>query len=259
MKVNRFTRTLFVVATLICAAHLPLASAQVSGDLGLWLHRNAGPGISDIVNGNPRFIGESIRIVALKDGQPSEIDNELVRRIRGLLQQALLENSTIRIPVEQAGTCHPRDVNIVLGIEVSEHNHNEHQILLAFLDVDENVWINQSTHLWTGRLTAEQRSLLSQPTNSVQTTFFEDDTNKIAAFCKKHHINKLSIFGSVLHDDLGPRRIGEPERRYAIFFAPQLKETWKPTDLVGAIELRYFDARTTDSGSYSQLRTSESR
>ena len=28
--------------------------------------------------------------------------------------------------------------------------------------------------------------------------------DKIAAFCKKHHIRKLSLFGSVLRDDLVP-------------------------------------------------------
>jgi len=27
---------------------------------------------------------------------------------------------------------------------------------------------------------------------------------KIALFCKKHHIRKLSLFGSVLRDDFGP-------------------------------------------------------
>jgi hypothetical protein len=30
------------------------------------------------------------------------------------------------------------------------------------------------------------------------------DRQKIAQFCKKHHIRKLSLFGSVLRDDFGP-------------------------------------------------------
>jgi len=28
--------------------------------------------------------------------------------------------------------------------------------------------------------------------------------DKIAAFCRRHHIRKLSLFGSVLRDDFGP-------------------------------------------------------
>ena len=28
--------------------------------------------------------------------------------------------------------------------------------------------------------------------------------DRIASFCKKHHIRKLSLFGSVLRDDFGP-------------------------------------------------------
>ena len=31
------------------------------------------------------------------------------------------------------------------------------------------------------------------------------DRRQIAAFCRKHHIRKLSLFGSVLRDDFRPR------------------------------------------------------
>src|SRR5213593_600204 len=30
------------------------------------------------------------------------------------------------------------------------------------------------------------------------------DRERIAAFCRRHHIRKLSFFGSVLRDDFGP-------------------------------------------------------
>jgi hypothetical protein len=30
------------------------------------------------------------------------------------------------------------------------------------------------------------------------------DREKIARFCRKHHIRKLALFGSVLRDDFGP-------------------------------------------------------
>jgi predicted nucleotidyltransferase len=30
------------------------------------------------------------------------------------------------------------------------------------------------------------------------------DQSKIAEFCRKHHIRRLSLFGSVLRDDFGP-------------------------------------------------------
>ena len=33
---------------------------------------------------------------------------------------------------------------------------------------------------------------------------FPLDASEIAAFCRKHHIRKLSLFGSVLRDDFGP-------------------------------------------------------
>jgi uncharacterized protein len=30
------------------------------------------------------------------------------------------------------------------------------------------------------------------------------DSNKIVDFCRRHHIRRLSLFGSVLRDDFGP-------------------------------------------------------
>jgi predicted nucleotidyltransferase len=30
------------------------------------------------------------------------------------------------------------------------------------------------------------------------------DRKKIAGFCRRHHVRKLSLFGSVLRDDFGP-------------------------------------------------------
>lgn len=30
------------------------------------------------------------------------------------------------------------------------------------------------------------------------------DKSRIAAFCRKHHIKRLALFGSVLRDDFGP-------------------------------------------------------
>jgi len=30
-------------------------------------------------------------------------------------------------------------------------------------------------------------------------------SNRLAQFCQKHHIRKLSLFGSILRDDFGPR------------------------------------------------------
>ncbi len=36
------------------------------------------------------------------------------------------------------------------------------------------------------------------------TTRIQIDQERLASFCKKHHIRKLSLFGSVLRNDFGP-------------------------------------------------------
>lgn len=180
MKSKQRIRAFFLTLTLSIFHQSASASGHVSGELGLWLHNRAGPAISQLVNEHPRFIGESIRIVALNAGRPGEIDNELAQRIRGSLQQELLDNSSVRLPLDHADSCYAPDVNIVLGIEVSRHDRLEHRVMLAFLDLDENVWINQSAQLWVGRLSTHQKNLLSKSTNVLQTTFHEADTRRIA-------------------------------------------------------------------------------
>jgi predicted nucleotidyltransferase len=41
-------------------------------------------------------------------------------------------------------------------------------------------------------------------TGILDMTRLKVDHRKIAVFCRKHHIRKLSFFGSVLRDDFGP-------------------------------------------------------
>jgi len=44
--------------------------------------------------------------------------------------------------------------------------------------------------------------VLTRPT--IMTTNFTIPTDEIAAFCRRHHVRRLSLFGSVLRDDFTP-------------------------------------------------------
>lgn len=65
----------------------------------------------------------------------------------------------------------------------------------------------------------------------------ELDSEKIADFCRKHRIRKLSLFGSVLRDDFGPDSDVdvlvefEPEARVGLFGLTRME--MELTDLLG--------------------------
>jgi predicted nucleotidyltransferase len=48
---------------------------------------------------------------------------------------------------------------------------------------------------------AEQRSIIS---NRVKMAHINIDHEKISDFCRRHHIRKLALFGSVLREDFKP-------------------------------------------------------
>ena len=39
---------------------------------------------------------------------------------------------------------------------------------------------------------------------SVMSPHISIDRDAVSAFCQRHHINRLALFGSVLRDDIGP-------------------------------------------------------
>jgi len=70
------------------------------------------------------------------------------------------------------------------------------------------------------------------------------DRERIAVFCRRHHIQKLAFFGSVLRDDFGP----ESDVDVLVWFEPGNKVTFfslvgmemELTDIIG----RKVDLRT---------------
>ena len=132
----------------------------LSGELGTWLRSNAGPALADLMKREPRFIGESIDIVALKQGQPTSIDTALTNDISEEVRQILLAKPGIRMPLK---SCEPGRANVVVGIRIDRLDRHRHRVMLALLDLEENIWINQSPQVWTGKLTTRQYRLHSQP------------------------------------------------------------------------------------------------
>lgn len=67
--------------------------------------------------------------------------------------------------------------------------------------------------------------------------------DEIAAFCRRHHIRQLALFGSVLRDDFGPNS----DVDVLVEFEPGADETLTLMDLVGMqLELSDLFQRDVD-------------
>lgn len=146
---------------ILLSAVQPSAYA-LSGELGTWLSTRAGPALAELLKHEPRFIGEQIDIVALQGDRPAAIDSVLTADISDEVRRILLAEPGIRIPLQRRG-CEFTTAKIVLGIRVDRLDRNRHRVLLALLDMEENIWINRSPQVWTGRLSTGQYRRLTRP------------------------------------------------------------------------------------------------
>ena len=140
-----------------------------SGSLDQWLRAEAAPALARLMDREPRFIGERVQIAALTSGRVGIIDNALAADIRDTLRHQLMNRSRISFPLGAGDAC-SNDIQIVLGIEVSQTGRYEHRIQLALLDLGDDLWINDSSHIWEGRLSRAQLRGLTTPISVARTT-----------------------------------------------------------------------------------------
>lgn len=149
--------------------------------LDAWLRTDVGPALTRLVNNEPRFLGEPISIVAMEGGRVVNFNDQLTLRIRDHLKQMLLARSNARIPVAGSpDTCSPASSPIALGIEVKRFDSQRHRVHLAFLDLDENLWINGSSQVWVGRLDRSSAELFNSGHHQSVETVKVGDTTKLA-------------------------------------------------------------------------------
>lgn len=175
--VARIVGALWVAAMLLICG--PAYAYQ--GSLDDWFHNDVTPAFSELVNDAPRFLGEAISIVALDNGQVVPIRDELTRRLHDDLRHMLLTRTNARIPVSTGSdSCGVPTSHIVLGIEVTRHSDSQHRVHLAFLDLDDNLWVNGSSRTWVGQLSRQASELYRRADAVTQSTLKADDVDTIA-------------------------------------------------------------------------------
>ena len=154
-----------VLAALLVTASPVSADALLAGSLGQWLEQSAAPELTDILSNHPKFKGETIRIVPMRDGKPADGSDQLNHAMQQFLTHRLLRDGNIRIAWSNremhCGV--PREIPYLLGLEVSKKSYQEHRVSIAMVDVEEAIWVSGIGLRWEGRLSSSERRALQQP------------------------------------------------------------------------------------------------
>ena len=156
---------LFAAALFSASASAAAASGGLlNGDLGRWLETQAAPQLLDTLDRHPRFRGETLRIVPMRNGEPISTTNRLNLTIQRALEHRLLQSTGVRIATQaNPGRCDLRtDVPYLLGVEIGGDGPSRHRVHLAIADVEEGIWVNGASDTWSGRLTTAQRAALRE-------------------------------------------------------------------------------------------------
>ena len=159
------TRAL-TLALLVMLAPLTAAdSGLLSGSLGRWLDTEVLPELGRTLGAHPRFKGETIKLVSLEGGQPTDRATRLHEAVEAHLTQRLLATSDVRIawsdqPRNRCGVV--EQPAYLLGVEIDPDGSYYHRLNIRMIDVNESVWVSGVSHSWRGRLTATENAALRQ-------------------------------------------------------------------------------------------------
>jgi hypothetical protein len=201
----------------------PLASADsglLNGSLGRWLDTEVLPELGKTLGQHPRFKGETIKLVSLNAGQPTDRASRLHEAVEAHLTQRLLKASGVRIawtdqPQNRCGVA--EQAEYLLGVEIEADGSYYHRLNIRMIDVNESVWVSGVSHSWRGRLTATEAAAFTQAitastAGSVDSPIPIQSGNQIAEILHQHlrcaHPQGLDGAVFLAHgDDAGLNRI----------------------------------------------------
>ncbi len=167
----RASRSAAAALLALLLAALPALPARadtglLSSKLGRWLDTEVLPELGRTLGEHPRFKGETIRLVSLSGGRPTDASSRLHEAVQAYLTQRLLKRSGVRLAWTQpeGETCGvTQQADYLLGVEIQPDGRNHHQLSIRMIDVAESIWVAGVSHTWHGRLTALEASALRQP------------------------------------------------------------------------------------------------
>lgn len=159
--------------TLVCALLLLVTAAargddlDPAGPLARWLDGSAGPQLAEVLARHPRFAGETTAFVAVVDGAPTEVSDQLHDAIERRLRRHVLRSEGVRLALPNHGdACSAAaQPDLLVGIEIVAPGGRSATVSLGLIDVVEGVWVSGVALDWRGTLAAKERRALATPSD----------------------------------------------------------------------------------------------
>lgn len=147
---------------------VPSAASARQANLDVWISDEVTPYVADKLATHPRFKGQSVRFVVMRDGKPEPTANALALALRDRLQDSLVDTPGIRIawrpwqPDGQRSTgrtgidCTADEIDYYIGLELTEGRSGNFQLSVRALDLDQRQWVAGFGKTWQGQLTTLQ-------------------------------------------------------------------------------------------------------
>ena len=150
-----------IVVALFCAS-----PAVAASELDQWFSSTLLPHVEERLTRHPRFRGENLLFVALRDGQIEPVSNRLVLGLRDRLLDAAIDMPGVRIAWQQRGqtadrSCRP-GADYWIGIELEATLSGQYRASVRALDRAEKTWVSGFGLSWQGTLRPSERRALDE-------------------------------------------------------------------------------------------------
>ncbi len=193
---------IFIIGSLASSA---VFAASGKPTLDAWVDDSLIPSVVSQLKTHPRFSNEIVRFVVMRDGKPSATTNTLALALRDRLQDAVIDQSGIRVGwqvdrqkfdrhYEQSRVdCTTNEVHYYIGLELEELRSGRFTLSVRALDVEQQSWVSGFGEYWQGTLTTMQHRAYRQPGTDQaylgqRTVPFEDTQTDLLAAQLAHDL-----------------------------------------------------------------------
>ena len=165
---NMKSLQLSLVVLALLMAGLPVGAASRHADLDTWLANDLMPFVREQLTAHPRFKGERLRFVVLKNGNPQATSNSLALRIRDRLRESAADLPGVRIAwqpdnphyLRNTGPggidCTKGEVHYLIGVEMNLDDSGLLAVEIRALDVEDRTVVAGFSKSWTGPISSRQ-------------------------------------------------------------------------------------------------------
>ena len=173
------TYRILMLLTVLVAQAIPATAESREKDLDRWMDQDLIPHVRKQLLNHPRFKGETVMFVVLRENLPAPVSNALAISLRDRVLDAAVNTPGVsvgwqqgrsnKLPDNQAIDCTRDQVHYYIGIELSQELDGSYTVAVRALDLEDRNWVTGFGKSWHGKLGTIQRQAMRQ--RRIDTTF----------------------------------------------------------------------------------------